>query len=223
MQNQLEDSVYTGQGVQETVATAVKNTEYTGLAYAGFAVRFVAFIVDSIIAAIAVGIVKLPLSILAGAGATFLTANFLFQYSFLDVLSYIGIAAYFVLLTYFAHATLGKMLFRIEVVTEQEEWTFLNVLYRETVGRFLSSLLCIGYFAVIVTEKKQGFHDMLCDTRVVYAKMKECKGNLRKNKRMAAKGTNMPKSVVQEATVPITMSHDHINPDCSVLKSMEDK
>ncbi len=33
------------------------------------------------------------------------------------------------------------------------------------------SLMCIGYLAVIVTKKKQGFHDMLCDTYVVYKGM----------------------------------------------------
>lgn len=136
--------------------------------YAGFFVRFVAFAIDSLIAALVVGIVKIPFSIAAMAGVHFLTANFIFDYSFLDVLSYVGVAAYFVLLTYFTHSTPGKMLFRLEVVTSKEEWTFLNVLYRETIGRFLSSLLCIGYFAVLVQTNKQGFHDMLCDTFVVY-------------------------------------------------------
>lgn len=140
-------------------------------AYAGFFVRLVAYAVDSMLAALLVGVVKIPLSIAASAGAGFLKANFIFHYSLLDVLGYIGVAAYFVLLTYFAHGTPGKLLFRLRVVTVDREWTFLNILYRETVGRFLSSLLCIGYLAIIVTEKKQGFHDMLSDTYVVYAGM----------------------------------------------------
>lgn len=139
--------------------------------YAGFFVRFVAFAIDSMIAAFIVGMVKLPFSIAAIAGAEFLNASFIFDYSFLDVLSYMGVAAYFVLLTYFSHSTPGKMLFRLEVVTSKAEWTFLNVLYRETIGRFLSSILCIGYFAVLVQTDKQGFHDMLCDTYVVYKNM----------------------------------------------------
>lgn len=139
--------------------------------YAGFFVRLVAFAIDSLIAGLIVGMVKLPFSIAAAGGVTLLKANFIFEYSFIDVLGYVGVAAYFVLLTYFSHSTLGKKLFRIEVVTTNGEWTFLNVLYRETVGRFLSSLLCIGYLAVIVTPEKRGFHDMLCDTNVVYAKM----------------------------------------------------
>ena len=147
MQNQLENKVY-----------------------AGFFVRFIAYAIDSMIAALIVGIVKLPFSIAAG-GVSFLKANFIFNYSLLDVFTYIGIAAYFVLLTYFAHSTPGKLLFRLQVVTKDGEWTFINILYRETVGRFLSSLLCIGYLAVLVTKQKQGFHDMLCDTCVVYRDM----------------------------------------------------
>lgn len=135
--------------------------------YAGFFVRLLAFVIDSMIAAIIVGIVKLPLAIAAGMGVDFLKSNFIFQFSFLDVLAYVGVAAYFVLLTYFAHATPGKLLLRLEVVSD-DKWSFINILYRETIGRFLSSLLNIGYLAVIVTQKKQGFHDMLCNTYVVY-------------------------------------------------------
>lgn len=140
-------------------------------AYAGFFVRLAAFAVDSLLAAIMVGIVKLPFSIAAMGGAGFLKANFIFNYTVLDVISYVGVAAYFILLTYFAHSTPGKMLFRLEVVTQSGNWTFLNILYRETVGRFLSSLLCVGYLAVLVQKEKQGFHDMLCDTYVVYKNM----------------------------------------------------
>lgn len=138
--------------------------------YAGFFVRLIAYGIDMLIASIAVAAVKLPFSIAASNGAGFLKSNFIFTYSFLDVLGYVGIAAYFVLLTYFAHTTVGKILFRLEVSCERE-WSFVNVLYRETVGRFLSSLLNIGYLAVIVQKEKQGFHDMLCDTHVVYKNM----------------------------------------------------
>ncbi|MBR1865159.1 MAG: RDD family protein [Lachnospiraceae bacterium] len=148
MQNQLENKVY-----------------------AGFFVRLVAFAVDSLIAAMAAGIVKLPFAFLAMAGAGFLKSNFIFHYSVLDVAGYLGVAAYFVLLTYFTHSTPGKMLFRLEVVTTDQEWSFVNILYRETVGRFLSSLFGVGYLVVLGQPEKQGFHDMLCDTRVVYKNM----------------------------------------------------
>lgn len=136
--------------------------------YAGFFVRLIAFVIDSLIAAIAVSAVTTPLSFAASGGADFLKANLIFHYSFLDVLNYVGVAVYFVLLTYFTHSTPGKAAMRLEVITVEKEWTIWNVIYRETVGRFFSSLLCIGYFAVLVSHKKQAFHDMLCDTYVVY-------------------------------------------------------
>lgn len=137
-------------------------------AYAGFPVRLAAYIVDCLLAAIVCGMVKMPFSIAAKSGLDILTKNFLFNYSFLDVLGYMATAMYFALLTYFSHATLGKMLFRLEVVTSREDWTFINVLYRETVGRFLSSIMYVGYLVVLGEKKHQGFHDMLCDTYVVY-------------------------------------------------------
>lgn len=142
---------------------------------AGFFVRAAAFIVDTLFAWLVVGMVKLPFNFAAMAGADFLKANFIFDYSFLDVFSYVGVALYFVLITYFAHTTLGKMMFRLEVVTPNKEWSFINILYRETIGRFLSSLLCIGYLLVLLGGEKQGFHDMLCDSYVVYKDMEQVK------------------------------------------------
>lgn len=173
MQNQLENKVY-----------------------AGFFVRLVAFAVDSLIAAMAAGIVKLPFAFMAMAGAGFLKSNFIFHHSVLDVVGYLGMAAYFVLLTYFTHSTPGKMMFRLEVVTLDQEWSFGNILYRETVGRFLSSLFCIGYLVVLGQPEKQGFHDMLCDTRVVY-------------KNMLAPA---PKRVVQPVPSPVAQSFTPVEP-----------
>lgn len=197
--------------------------------YAGFFVRLVAFIIDSIIAALLAGIVKLPFSLAAMGGVEFLIANFIFEYSFLDVLGYIGVAAYFVLLTYFAHATPGKMLMRLEVVTKSGEWTFLNVLYRETVGRFLSSLLCIGYLAVFVTKEKQGFHDMLCDTYVVYAKMMPLTVSPQPVAVWADGGEDGSGTMSDSSgETPVyygvsSKSYDHMNPDCSNLENLEKK
>ena len=49
--------------------------------------------------------------------------------------------------------------------------TFLNVVYRETIGRFLSWFLAgVGYIMAGIDREKRGLHDMLCDTRVVYEK-----------------------------------------------------
>ncbi len=128
----------------------------------------VAFAIDSLLAIILAFCVSAPFSVAAAIGAPFLNDNFLYHYSMIDIIRYLVVVTYFVLFTYFMHSTLGKKLLRLEVVTEDETWTFFNVFYRETIGRFLSSLLCIGYLVVIGNDKNQGFHDMLCDTYVVY-------------------------------------------------------
>ena len=57
------------------------------------------------------------------------------------------------------------------VSADGQKLTILNVVYRETIGRFLCSLsVGIGYIIAGVDREKRGLHDILCDTRVIYAK-----------------------------------------------------
>ena len=88
----------------------------------------------------------------------------------MDIILYLLKVTYFILLTYYTGSTLGKKLFRIEVVSsENRPLTFFEVAYRETVGKFLSVvILYIGYIMVGFDEEKKGLHDILSDTRVVY-------------------------------------------------------
>ena len=136
--------------------------------YAGFFVRFAAYVTDSIIASILSLTLVSPLYAAKAAGMDFLGKNILFNFNLINIISYLLFVTYFVLLTYFGHSTPGKKLFKLEVISEDGSWSLINILYRETVGRFLSGLMNIGYLAIIVTEKKQGFHDKLCDTCVIY-------------------------------------------------------
>lgn len=72
-------------------------------------------------------------------------------------------------MTYLTGATVGKRLMNLRVVAcDDSKLTFVNVLYRETIGRYLSSLLFVGYLMIGVSETKQGLHDRLCDTQVIY-------------------------------------------------------
>ena len=47
--------------------------------------------------------------------------------------------------------------------------SFWTTLYRETIGRYLSGILCIGYLLIAVDGEKRSLHDRICDTLVVYA------------------------------------------------------
>ena len=147
---------------------------YSNDNYAGFWVRLAAYVIDSIIVAVVLLVVRL---IWIGVGAiisgTILDGNVLFHYSLKDIVLYIFKVMYFVLLTWCTGTTIGKRLMNLRVVPadRNEKLSFVDVLYRETVGRFLCGIsIWIGYIIVGVDKEKRGFHDMFCDTRVVYEK-----------------------------------------------------
>lgn len=140
------------------------------LTRAGFGPRAAAYIIDRVLLLIALAIVRAPFAAASLFGAGRLsTGYFLFDHSVLDVVCWLLASAYFVLMTWFGGATLGKLVMRLRVVREDgEPMRFIDVLYRETVGRFLSGILCIGYLMVLGDRRKRGFHDWLCGTCVVY-------------------------------------------------------
>lgn len=132
--------------------------------------RLAAFIVDSLIVGIGLLFIKLPIWFASFGTDNILSRDFIFQYSVLDIVYYILKLCYFVLLTYFTGATLGKRLFHLRVVSsEDRKPSFFEITFRESVGRFLSALvLCVGYIMVGADKKKRGLHDILSDTYVVY-------------------------------------------------------
>ncbi len=137
---------------------------------AGFGPRAAAFIADGLIVFLALLFVRLPVFFASMFTGDSLTGKaFLFHYSFLDVLCWVLTVLYFILLTYFTGSTLGKKLMRLRVEREDgEPLRLIDVIYRETVGRFLSGILCLGYFMILADRDKRAFHDWLCGTRVIY-------------------------------------------------------
>ncbi|XCP83768.1 RDD family protein [Roseburia hominis] len=152
--------------------------EYT---YAGFWARLAAFLIDNIIVFFMLLIVRMFLGLgallfseFAGAGSTFFNKGLLFQFSLKDILLYLVKVAYFIILTYYTGCTFGKRAMNLVVIsrkTSDGRVSLFDIIYRETIGRYLSSfLLCIGYFMIGIGKEKCGIHDILCDTRVVYGK-----------------------------------------------------
>lgn len=138
---------------------------------AGFAVRLVAYIVDSVIVALASFVVRIPFWISSWISPDNLVVrDLIFSYSIADIIIYLLSAIYFIALTYKSGATIGKRLFHLKVVsTEDRKPTLFEVIYRETIGRFLAGVIGnVGYLLVAVQEQKRGWHDMLSDTQVVY-------------------------------------------------------
>lgn len=144
------------------------------IVYAGFWARLAAYVIDSAIVFAGLLIVRMVLFGLSPlTDGTLLGGNILFHYTFKDIILYAVQVFYFILCTYHAGTTPGKRAMNLRVVSagEGEKLTLFNVVYRETVGRFLSGLvLCIGYILIGIDKEKRGLHDMLCDTRVVYGR-----------------------------------------------------
>lgn len=93
----------------------------------------------------------------------------LFQFSLYDIALYLASVAYFVLMTYYTGATVGKRLMNLSVVSMDETpLSLFSVIYRETIGRYLSSILFIGYLMIGASEQRRGLHDILSGTKVIY-------------------------------------------------------
>lgn len=139
--------------------------------YAGFFPRLTAHIIDCALASIpAVILSAVQLAWAIQSDSNVLSAPFFFSFSVMDILKYLLFTAYFIVLTGLTGTTAGKRAMRLCVVAEagkKPDW--LTVVYRETIGRYLTSILWLGYFVLAFDKQHRGFHDMLCDTRVIYA------------------------------------------------------
>lgn len=141
-----------------------------GEVYAGFLIRAFAFLIDWVLVGIASLIVK-------GAAMAFASRipisldNIVFNFGFADICAYIATVVYFVITTrYNSGKTLGKLALGIEVINaDGTRAGFWKLLYRETVGRYLSAILCIGYIMAAFSDEKKALHDILSDTRVVFS------------------------------------------------------
>lgn len=147
-------------------------TKTNNQVYAGFFVRLAAYLIDSIIVGVVLAIaVRFPIWISSLVSPdNVVVRDFIFEYSIADIVVYLLGAGYFIVLTYKNGATVGKKLLHIKVVSaEDREMTLFEVIYRETVGRFLSGLIAyVGYFMIMVHGEKCGLHDLMADTRVIY-------------------------------------------------------
>ncbi|WP_036687735.1 RDD family protein [Paucisalibacillus globulus] len=135
--------------------------------YAGFWMRLWAFLIDLIVISSLNGILLSPFKFVNEGIAISVGI-----WTVPGIVSAIVFYAYFVLMTKFFGQTVGKMILGIKVVRENEEplrWS--DVLFRELVGRFIYRafwFLMVLYIIVGFMDEKQGLHDMIADTRVIY-------------------------------------------------------
>lgn len=132
--------------------------------YAGFWMRFWAYLVDLIV----IGSVnRMIINPVFRAMDVSLVEDGIF--SPVSIATAFVFYLYFVLMTKYYGQTLGKMVFGLKVVElggHRLSWG--TVIFREWIGRFISATVMILYVIVAFSKKKQGLHDMFADTTVIY-------------------------------------------------------
>lgn len=125
--------------------------------YAGFWIRFVAYLIDMIV-------IYAISSLLNTFSFGLLNKQLDFPILGEESLSYVIVMfVYFISMTYFFSQTLGKMIMKIKVETNKgEKLSLADVVYRELVGRLLTIFLVyLPYLAVVFTNKKKDFMTLL--------------------------------------------------------------
>ncbi len=134
---------------------------------AGFWPRFAAYTVDSLL----VLLLRLVVSLFTFGFDSAFTLPVFFSYNIFDIIYFAIAVSYFTFFTYKHGATPGKKLFKLKVVDCSDNPSWINILYRETIGRFLSGFMFLGYLFMMADREHCTFSDLLCDTRVVYINM----------------------------------------------------
>lgn len=148
--------------IEAMVEGDVKKAEVVSLQFAGFWMRFWAYLADLVIIGSLNRILIHPVFTLIDGESSF--TLLLIEMISTSIVFYI----YFLLMTKFFSQTLGKMIFGLKVVSlKEEQMTWGTLIFRECIGRFISKTIVIGYLLVGFLPQKQGLHDIFADTSVV--------------------------------------------------------
>ncbi|MFS0780565.1 RDD family protein [Bacillus sp. 1P06AnD] len=133
------------------------------LPYAGFWLRFWAYLIDLLIIGSLDRLIVKPLIQLSG-GSVYNERFF----SPMTIATTCVFFLYFLLMTRFFQQTLGKMVFGLKVVSlKGEKLTWISLFFREIIGRYICKKILILYLLVGILPKKQGLHDIFADTCVI--------------------------------------------------------
>jgi uncharacterized RDD family membrane protein YckC len=135
------------------------------LEYAGFWIRVVAYVIDSIIVTVVFGLLSFAL-----VGGALGVDSFQFLIV-LYLVCFVGIFSYFAIMESSARqATLGKMAVGIKVGNAENggRISTLNAFGRVFSKILSGAILYIGYIMVGFDSKKQGLHDKIANTIVYY-------------------------------------------------------
>jgi uncharacterized RDD family membrane protein YckC len=133
------------------------------VAYGGFWIRLVAYIIDAILLSVAMGVIG------AVVGVNFFSPDIETFSMSANVISLVVGWLYFALLESSERgATVGKMAMGLRVVTDQgQRLSFLNATGRYFAKIISAIILCIGFIMIAFTDRKRGLHDMIASTLVI--------------------------------------------------------
>ena len=133
------------------------------VAYGGFWIRFVAYIIDAILLSIVGGVLG------AIFGVSLMDTDWDHYNPTLNIVSVAIAWLYFALLESSERgATVGKMAMGLRVVTNDgQRLSFLNATGRYFAKILSAIILCIGFIMIGFTERKRGLHDMIANTLVI--------------------------------------------------------
>jgi uncharacterized RDD family membrane protein YckC len=137
----------------------------TKIAYGGFWIRLVAYIIDSVLlsfaGAVVGGVFGGAMAIGGGDGDSISVGG--------GILGLVMAWLYFALMESSERgATVGKMALGLRVVTDKgERLSFLNATGRYFAKIISALILCIGFIMIAFTDRKRGLHDMIAGTLVI--------------------------------------------------------
>lgn len=147
----------------------VTKHRYPNYFYAGFWIRFFAYLMDNLcISALVTMIIGGPFNLLGLEKSSQL-------FSVYGILSLVVYLTYFILMTKLNDGqTLGKMIFGIKVICfNEEKLSWSTVLVREGACRFIlkNTVFSLGYLVAVFTPNKQHLGDIFTETSVVTLNM----------------------------------------------------
>ena len=154
--------------------------------YAGFWMRFWAYMVDVLVTSSISTILLNPFSALDTASPL--------GWTYTGIIAVLIFFIYFVLMTKYFGQTLGKMIFGLKVMRKDgTPLTWNDVLFREVIGRFFYRVFGIAkilYLIIAFDKQKRGIHDMIADTIVVHEASNEVVGELSYQKNVLYEATS---------------------------------
>lgn len=147
---------------------------------APFFPRLAAWLLDRLILGVLLLFVNIPLWVSSLQGDVLFSQPIFFHYTLSKVISVLCCFLYFVLFSVCKGATPGKMAMGLQLIrADGSPISWKTALLRESVGRYLSSFLYIGYLLMLGDNQNRTLHDRIFDTRVIYKSKEAPKPPLR--------------------------------------------